>query len=257
MLLTTSKELKMIQFKSMPKFNSINAFFIIIGLLLLWAAVSCTQSTLQYLSEAVYSKGTVIDFSVSTSRDSEGDDITIYSPIVEFETFDNEVISFKSNIGISSKIYEIGETVTVVYLLDAPEEAKIKGTLTLWLGTLIFGCLSTVFFALGFIELLMNVLAVIKGRILMLTGKKIKADLVSIYRVADITVRGENPYRIYVQSNLDGSAKPRKFSTKNIWFDPTPYIHEHVFSVYVSKLKPSRYYVDISFLSKKTTRTLA
>ena len=164
----------MIQFKSMPKFNSINAFFIIIGLLLLWAAVSCTQSTLQYLSEAVYSKGTVIDFSVSTSRDSEGDDITIYSPIVEFETFDNEVISFKSNIGISSKIYEIGETVTVVYLLDAPEEAKIKGTLTLWLGTLIFGCLSTVFFALGFIEIVGNVLAVIKGRILMLTGKKLK-----------------------------------------------------------------------------------
>ena len=241
----------MIQFKSMPKFNSINAFFIIIGLLLLWAAIIETQDTLKFLNKAIYSRGTVIDFSVSTSRDSEGDDITIYSPIVEFETFDNEIISSKSNVGVSSKNYRVGDTVTVVYRLDAPEEAKIKGPLTLWLGTVIFGTLSIVFLALGFIELVMNVFTAISAKILMIIGKKIKADLVSIYRVTEITVRGENPYRIYVQSNLDGSAKPRRFSTKNIWFDPTPYIHEHVFSVYVSKLKPSRYYVDISFLSKK------
>jgi len=240
----------MIQFKSMPKFNSINAFFIIIGLLLLWAAASSTQSTLQFLSEAAYSKGTVIDLSVKTSRDSDGDDITIYSPIVEFETFDNEVISFKSNVGSSSKNYKVGETLSVAYLVDAPEEAKIKGALTLWLGTLIFGCLSIVFFALGFIEVVGNVFAVIKGRILMLTGKKIKADLASIYHEADIRIKGTSPYRIYVQSSLDVSSKPHKYPSKRIWFDPTPYIQDGDFYLYISKLNPNRYHVDISFLSK-------
>jgi len=240
----------MIQFKSMPKFNSINAFFIIIGLLLLWGAVYNTQNTLQFLNKAIYSRGSVIDLAISTRTDSDGDDITIYSPIVEFETFDNEIISFKSNVGSSSKNYRVGGTVMVVYLIDYPEEAKINGASTLWLGSIIFACLSTVFFALGFIEIVGHVLSGIKGRILMLTGKKIKADLASIYHETDIRIKGTSPYRIYVKSNLDSSSLPHKYSSKRIWFDPTPYIQKDGFSLYISRFKPNRYYVDISSLSK-------
>jgi len=166
--------MKSFQFKSMPKFNSINAFFIIIGLLLLWGAVTCAQDTLEYLDEVVYSNGTVIDVKTSESRNSDGDYTTIYTPIIEFETVDYEVISFTSNIGFSHSVYSTGDQIPVVYLISTPEKAKINDLSSLWLGTIIFGCLSAVFFALGFIEIVVKVLVTIRDGIRLVAGKILK-----------------------------------------------------------------------------------
>lgn len=55
------------------------------------------------------------------------DDGCSYSPVVRFKTQNGQTITFESIYSSSPPAYDIGETVTVIYPIDDPEKAIIKG----------------------------------------------------------------------------------------------------------------------------------
>jgi hypothetical protein len=63
---------------------------------------------------------------VGLSQDCD-DDGCSYSPNVRFEIPGGRTISFESTYSSSPPAYEIGEQVEVIYPLDAPQDAEIKG----------------------------------------------------------------------------------------------------------------------------------
>lgn len=68
-------------------------------------------------------QGTVVQ--VVSRRDSDGD-IT-YTPVIRFRTDGGREVEFQSTYSSNPPQYEVGETVTVLYLPERPTEAEIKG----------------------------------------------------------------------------------------------------------------------------------
>ena len=64
---------------------------------------------------------------VTGLRENCDDEGCTYSPVVLFSTQNGRAITFKSKVSSNPPSYDVGETVTVVYAIDNPEEAVIKG----------------------------------------------------------------------------------------------------------------------------------
>jgi hypothetical protein len=97
-------------------------YLIIFGLIFfgIGAGLTYRQSVLESAGEQA--QGEVIG--LSTNCDSDG---CSYAPVVRFNTRDEKTITFESTYSSSPPAYEVGERVTVVYRLDSPEKAEIKG----------------------------------------------------------------------------------------------------------------------------------
>ena len=57
--------------------------------------------------------------------------------VVSFRTADGEEIVFVTEWGSSMAVYNLGETVTVLYQKDDPQQAKIRGFISLYVGPLL------------------------------------------------------------------------------------------------------------------------
>jgi hypothetical protein len=97
-------------------------YLIVFGLIFfgIGAVMSYKQNNLE--QNGVQAQGEVI--SLVTNCDDDG---CAYAPIVSFKTRDAKTITFESTYSSNPPAYEIGEQVTVIYVLEAPEKAGIKG----------------------------------------------------------------------------------------------------------------------------------
>lgn len=117
-----------------------------IGLLLLALAVFVVWNTTAWLKRTVEAPGTVVEMLRTRDKENTG---WLYEPVVRFETAEGKTIKFEANFRSSPPAYRVGDTVTVVYLPDAPERAQIRGFLSLWMGPLIMAFIGAVFFGVG------------------------------------------------------------------------------------------------------------
>ena len=69
--------------------------------------------------------------------------------IVSFVTSDGRETIFKTKFSSSFKLYSVGEKVTVLYRPDSPENAKILGFMSLYLGPLLSLFMGFVFWLIG------------------------------------------------------------------------------------------------------------
>lgn len=106
-------------------------FFLLIGAGLLYLSFTLTQSTKAFLETAVETQGTVI----ALQRDSEG----VYFPIFKFDTDAGEAIQIKSSSGSQPPKYSEGETVSIFYSPDNPDDALLNDTFSLYGGGIITG----------------------------------------------------------------------------------------------------------------------
>ncbi|RZJ25471.1 MAG: hypothetical protein EOO54_06205 [Haliea sp.] len=81
-------------------------------------------------------------------------------------------------------------------------------------------------------------------------GHLVQAEFLRVELDRSLKVNGESPYRIVAQWKDEGDNQVHVFRSASIWFDPAPYIHESSVPVYLDPLKPSYYFMDVSFLPK-------
>tara|TARA_B100000809_G_C15037492_1_gene494299 strand:+ start:388 stop:1086 length:699 start_codon:yes stop_codon:yes gene_type:complete len=227
----------------MKAFSTIKIAFPLVGIGLLSLAVFMALNTSNFLKAATAGAGEVIDLVESVSDGS-----TTYAPVVRFATSNGQEYEFKSNTSSNPPSYNIGESVEVLYIHSSPSDAKINGFFSLWGVSIISGILGAVFFTIG---LGLGVFSFVQGRssaYLKENGKVLKATLKDVELNDSLEVNGKNPYKLIAEWTDPVTQKNHTFISKNIWFNPTDHISEDVLTVYVDKLKPKKYLVDISFL---------
>jgi hypothetical protein len=79
-------------------------------------------------------------------------------------------------------------------------------------------------------------------------GQLVQAALQQVEINEALDVNGNNPFRIVAQWHDVKSNELFIFKSANLWFDPSDYVQGREIPVYMDPKKPSRYFVDLSFL---------
>ena len=116
--------------------------FVIVGLIVLTVGIVVGVRTAWFVHRAVPAEGKVVALEsrrstgVRTRRTRPSSSRT-YVPIFEFKDASGAVHRVTETVGSRPAAFASGETVTVLYRPENPEQAHIKALSTLWLGTLI------------------------------------------------------------------------------------------------------------------------
>jgi len=102
--------------------------FIILGLALLGGGSYILKDRWVFYNDSILQEGTIIDLETSRSKNS-----TYYNPVISFQANDGSTYTFTSETG-SSAVFDFnkGDKLTVRYIEDNPQMAKIDGLLSLW-----------------------------------------------------------------------------------------------------------------------------
>ena len=98
-------------------------YLIVFGLIFFGIGAGLTYKQINLERDGSQAPGEVI--SLVTNCDDDG---CAYAPIVSFKTREGKTITFESTYSSNPPAYDIGEKVTVIYALDAPDKAVIKGS---------------------------------------------------------------------------------------------------------------------------------
>jgi hypothetical protein len=214
-----------------------------IGFLILAGALFWFCNSRNFLAQAQHTPGVVVDL-----VESEGNDSTVYHPVVGFKTLDGEKHTFTSSVGSNPPSYEEGEQVEVLYLPGEPKSARINSFFSLWGGPLILGGIGSVFFAVGAVIWLVGRRNTQGEARLRKIGHVVEADYRRVEENTSLEVNGRNPWRIVCQWQNPETQKVHIFFSPNLWFDPTPYIDRQRLNVFIDPHRPKSYFVDTSFL---------
>ena len=115
--------------------------FVIVGLIVLTVGIVVGVRTAWFVHRAIPTEGKVVALE---SRRSTGAGTRrtrrssrTYVPVFEFKDSSGAVHRVTETVGSRPAAFASGETVTVLYRPENPEQAHIKALSTLWLGTLI------------------------------------------------------------------------------------------------------------------------
>ena len=224
----------------------VGAVFGVIGLGLLIGAFFALSSTLSFRSRSTAAGGVVED--LISSRGSSGN--TLYKPVVQWTDAKGGKHRLTGSVASSPSSYSRGEKVTVRYLADNPEGARLDSFTENWLLTLVLGLIGTAFAASG-----VGVGAYAWRQIknlewLKAHGTRIQAKFTGVVNDPRTKVNGRSPWRLTAQWQDPSNGSIRTFQSDAIWYDPTEYVKRESLDVLVNPDKPSVYTVDVGFLPK-------
>jgi len=98
-------------------------YVIIFGMIFFGIGGGLTYQQYAFTQQAAQAQGEVTGYTMGNC-DEDG---CSYKPVVSFETQDGKSISYTSAYSSSPPAYDVGETVTVFYLLENPGNAIIDG----------------------------------------------------------------------------------------------------------------------------------
>ncbi len=210
-----------------------------------------------FIKQSISVQGTVMSLvsSRSTSRTSPGKptrpNTYTYKPVVRFITQNGKTIVFTSKTGSNPAAYAEGETVEVLYPPSSPEKAQLSDFLSLWMIPMIFGGIGLVFIILGGGLIIIPRLKGRQNEHLKRNGTPLETDYQRVEKNKDINLGGKNPYRVITQWTDPSTSETHIFKSDNLWHDPTDQITMEKITVYIESNNPDKYYIDLTFLSKK------
>ncbi len=219
--------------------------FAAIGAAMLAGAFFWYGNTKAFIGQALRTEGTVLELVRSRSSDS-----TTYHPVVHFQSQDGTPVEFTSSSGSNPPSYATGEKVNVLYLADAPENAKINGFFSLWGGPLVIGGIGSVFFLIGAGIVLAGLLKGRREEYLRMHGTPVSTEFQSVEQNTSVALNGRHPFCVFTQWHNPVTAEVHVFQSKNVWFDPSDYIQQKQITVFIDAANPKKYLVDLSFLPK-------
>jgi hypothetical protein len=98
------------------------AAFFFAGLLFFAIGSGLTYRQRALEKQGIEAPGVVVD--LQENYDSDG---STYAPVVQFKTKSGQSVTFTSSYSSNPPSYDVGDAVTVVYPLEASENAIIKG----------------------------------------------------------------------------------------------------------------------------------
>jgi Protein of unknown function (DUF3592) len=196
----------------------------------------------EFLGTAERTEGTVVALRRQVSSDS-----TTYVPVVRFQLAHRH-IEFDSGIGSRPPRYTVGEKVPVLYQPANPYQAKIDSFLSLWFGPVLLAGMGSIFCLVGAGLMLATRTRSRTDDRLMHEGMPIEADFQQVDVNTSLSLNGRHPFRVLAQWQDPTTSRIHVFTSHNLWFDPSKYITQKQIRVYVDRVDPKRYYVDLSFL---------
>jgi hypothetical protein len=214
--------------------------FLLLGLGLLGGGGVAASKVKAFADRALSAEGTVIEL-----RGSE-----TYRPVVEFTAASGQRRTFAHGVSSSPPAFDVGERVTVLYDPEDPRDARIAGTFSLWFLPIVLGGMGAVFALIGGGILAARAAGRRKDEELRLHGRRVQARFQAVERNTSLEVNGRNPWRIVCQWQDPTTRLVHLFKSRNLWFDPTPYVRAQELTVFVDPRRPKRHLVDVSFLPK-------
>jgi hypothetical protein len=216
------------------------------GLAMLAGALFWYQSVQSFIAGAAVAQGTVVEF-VRSQSDNES---PTYRPVVRFNAENGQAVEFTSQFGSSSPAYRKGEKIEVFYKPSDPQDAMIKGFLSLWGGPLIVGGVGTAFFVFGAGISLFTHLKGKRDEHLRTHGMPIQTKFHGVEINRTLEVNGSHPFRVVTHWQNPATSELHIFKSNNLWFDPSDYIKQKQITVFIEGNNPKKYLVDLSFLPK-------
>lgn len=219
--------------------------FSFIGAGMLIGTLFLYQHTTTFLDGARETEGTVIALGRSRSSSS-----TTYYPVVTFNDARGQHIEFSSSSSSNPPAYSRGETVSVLYEVESPENARINDFMSLWGAVLILSILGGVFFLVGMGLFVVPALKNRKEAYLRKHGTIIETRFQNVEYNEGVSVNGRSPFQVITQWQNPDNAEIHLFRSNNLWYDPTNHINVDTIRVFIDRNNPRKYAVDLSFLPK-------
>lgn len=175
-------------------------------------------------------------------------DLTQGCPAVRFVTASGEPLFFRGEVCSNPPAFGLGDPVAVLYDPAQPARAKIDGFLENWFVSLVLGGIGSVFLLISSFFIIPPLLARRRARYLSRNGTSVLAELTEVRRNERLSVNGMHPWHIVAQWVNPATGKLHRFTSANLWFDPSPYISQNRVQVFIDPRKPKRYSMDTSFL---------
>lgn len=199
---------------------------------------------IEFYTHSVQTEGEVVD--VETSRHKNN---TYYRPVVSFQAVDGNTYTFTSETSTSAAYdFNKGDKLTVRYIEDKPQMAKVDSFLELWalpMALLVAGIVillaggGTVYNYFNKIKLRKELPST--GTLLKLAG-----------RVEQKSSKNKTEFVIISDWLNPADSKMYAFTSDTISFDPTTYIKDRLMHVWISPMSPKKkHYMDISFLPEE------
>ena len=231
-------------------------FIVIFGLVGLGMGVGeffILKNLYEFRSQAQVAMGEVTGY--SSSRGSKGG--TMYTPLVQYhipapEGGSGERFEISGNVRSSSRGYDIGERVAVLYRPEAPEQGRIDSFVEQWLLPLVFGFFALVFGGIASAFLVAEIRRLRMYAWLQHSGMTVQARITEVGRNTRLKVNGRSPWVIRAQWQHPVTQAIHVFESENLWYDPSEYVDRRdQCPVRVDADDPSRYRVDIEWLPKQ------
>ena len=216
----------------------------IAGTALIGIGIYLLKDKIQFFTHSIKTEGIVI------AVESSGNISTrYYHPVISFQAVDGHTYTFAPDTSTSAALdFNKGDKVTIRYLKENPQSAKLDSSIELWglpLALLVAGIV-VVLSGGGMAYTYINKVKLRKE--LPRNGKRLKL-------VGRVTSKSSNNRTEFVvQSDWlnPADSKMYTFTSDKIAFDPTSYIADRLIDVYIAPTNPKKkHYMDISFLPKK------
>lgn len=224
------------------KVRIIFGIFAVIGLLLLMGGSYLYLSGYSQEKSGIVTTGQIIDLSVHRS-----DNGISYCPVVKY-TDGQEAYVMESSYCSSGYRNASGDNVEVIYPPGIPANAVIHSFGGLYGGAVILLGMGVIFVLVGTLPLIIMYLRGKSAQRLLRDGMPVKARITGADMNTTISINGRSPYRIVAQVHNSAENTVKRYYSRNIEFDPAPFIHREFVTVYVDTKNPDNYFMDISFL---------
>ena len=222
-----------------------SSIFLVVGLAAIAGAGFLGWSTAKFLKEAQSASGRVVR--VESRSDSHR--ANMYAPVVSFQTPDGQKHEFTGQVWTSSRSWNEGQSLAVLYRPSEPSEARLDSFFQLWFGVLLTGFIGLVFGAVGGTLLFKQILRKKEIAWLRQNGATIRGKVVSVGLNASVRIQGRCPFVIECQWTDPRSGKVYVSLSDDLWFNPIQSGHVQVgeeLQVYYNAQNPKRSWVDIA-----------
>lgn len=221
----------------------IKYLFFLAGAAMLFGAGALVHTTREFVAQADRVQGTVM--AMAPGRGSRGAGLS--SPVVAFRAADGRMIEWQSSVATNPPAHAVGDSVTVLYRRDAPEDARLEGFLSLWSVPSLVGGLGSMFFLTGLAMIVVPLRSNRRARLLAATGIPVQAKVQDIERDVLVEVNGRHPWRIVARWKDPVTAEYRVFRSQNLWQDPAEHLQSDYVTVFLDGNNPRRYHMETRF----------
>jgi hypothetical protein len=228
--------------------RALAAIFCGFGLLFSGAGLYIAIDQRSFLRDAAHAQGVVIDHRHHYDMQKRTHD---YAPTVRFSLPNGEEMLFTSNQAKSSKTPAVGASVDVLYLPNRPRRAELANVAASRLPLIVFGGIGGIVLAVGVGLGISDLRKSMRKRRLLAVGLPVESTLVAVERNDGVAYKGKNPWRLRCSWRDPATGITHEFLSDDIWFDPGPHLTMRNVRVLLDPGRPSRYWVDLSFLDMR------